>query len=142
VEVKVGDAFQLGRYELRVLDLKQGETSNYSWDHAVIGVSAGGTSLGTLEPERRFYTSSQQGSSEVSIRRRLNEDLYLNFAGMNQDNTKAVIQAYVFPLVSWIWIGFWVLVMGTLICLVPSRVWAKARPGEPESVEELALVER
>ena len=142
VEVKVGDAFQLGRYELRVLDLKQGESPNYSWDHAVIGISAGGTSLGTLEPERRFYTSSQQGSSEVSIRRRLNEDLYLNFAGMNQDNTKAVIQAYVFPLVSWIWIGFWVLVMGTLICLVPSRVWLKARPGEPESVEELALVER
>jgi cytochrome c-type biogenesis protein CcmF len=142
VEVKVGDAFQLGRYELRVLDLRQGESTNYSWDHAVIGVSAGGTSLGTLEPERRFYTSSQQGSSEVSIRRRLNEDLYLNFAGMNQENTKAVIQAYVFPLVSWIWIGFWVLVMGTLICLVPSRVWVKARPGEPESVEELALVER
>ena len=61
---------------------------------------------------------------------------------MNQDNTKAVIQAYVFPLVSWIWIGFWVLVMGTLICLTPSRVWAKARPGEQDSAEELALVER
>ena len=142
VEVKLGDTFELGRYELKVLDLKQGATANYSWDHAVIGVSASGTSLGTLEPERRFYTSSQQGSSEVSIRRRLNEDLYLNFAGMNQDNTKAVIQAYVFPLVSWIWIGFWVLVMGTLICLIPSRVWVKASPGETEPVEELELVER
>ena len=132
VEVKVGDAFHLGRYELQVLDLNQGETQNYTWNHAVMRVSAGGTSLGTLEPERRFYAASQQGSSEVSIRRRLNEDLYLNFAGMNQDNTKAVIQAYVFPLVSWIWIGFYVLVMGTLICLTPSRVWVKASPGEPE----------
>jgi cytochrome c-type biogenesis protein CcmF len=132
VEVKIGDKFPLGRYELQVLDLNQGETQNYTWNHAVIGVSAGGTSLGTLEPERRFYAASQQGSSEVSIRRRLNEDLYLNFAGMNQDDTKAVIQAYVFPLVSWIWIGFYVLVMGTLICLTPSRVWAKARAGEPE----------
>ncbi len=36
---------------------------------------------------------------------RPNEDLYLNFGGMSDDNQRAVIQAYVFPLVSWIWIG-------------------------------------
>jgi hypothetical protein len=57
-----------------------------------------------LNPERRVYASSQQPTSEVSIRRRLNEDLYLNFASMSQtDANKAIIQAYVFPLVSWIW---------------------------------------
>ena len=53
---------------------------------------------------------------------RPNEDLYLNFGGMSDDNKRAVIQAYVFPLVSWIWIGGLVLVGGTLICLVPSKV--------------------
>jgi cytochrome c-type biogenesis protein CcmF len=85
-------------------------------------VSLGGKSLGTLEPEHRFYKSSQQPTSEVAIRRRLNEDLYINFAGPSTDNTKAVVQAYVFPLVSWIWIGFWVLAMGTLVCLIPSKI--------------------
>ena len=74
-----------------------------------------------MEPERRLYKSSQQGTSEVAIRRRLNEDLYLNFAGINDDGSKAVIQAYVFPLVSWIWIGFLVFIAGTLICLVPKK---------------------
>ncbi len=29
--------------------------------------------------------------------------------------------AYVFPLVSWIWIGYWVVLIGTLICLIPSK---------------------
>ena len=57
----------------------------------------------------------------MAIWRRLNEDLYLNFAGSSEGTNKAVIQAYVFPLVSWIWIGFWVLVFGTLVCLVPSK---------------------
>ena len=33
-----------------------------------------------------------------------------------------MIQAYVFPLVCWIWIGFWVLLIGTIICLIPSKV--------------------
>jgi cytochrome c-type biogenesis protein CcmF len=51
--------------------------------------------------------------------------LYLNFAGMTEDNSKAVIQAYVFPLVSWIWLGFWLLVSGTFICLLPSKTKVK-----------------
>ncbi len=78
--------------------------------------------LGTLEPEKRFYTASKQGTSEVGLRARLNEDLYLNFGGMSDDQQRAVMQAYVFPLVSWIWIGGLVLIGGTLICLVPSKV--------------------
>jgi len=50
----------------------------------------------------------------------LNEDLYLNFAGMNGD--RPVIQSYVFPLVSWIWVGALTLIFGTLVALVPSKV--------------------
>ena len=85
-------------------------------------VSKNGEVLGTLEPEKRFYMASRQGTSEVGIRQRPNEDLYLNFGGMSDDNQRAVIQAYVFPLVSWIWIGGLVLIGGTLICLVPSKI--------------------
>jgi len=141
-EVKIGDSFSLGRYQLLVRELRQGDNPNYAWDHAVIDVSSGGAPLGTLEPERRMYRSSQQSTSEVAIRRRLNEDLYLNFAGMTEDNSKAVIQAYVFPLVSWIWLGFWLLVSGTLICLVPSKTRVKrARTGLKGTAEEYAAVQ-
>ncbi len=72
-------------------------------------------------PERRVYIASKQPTSEVAIRRRPNEDLYVNFAGMSADNSKAVIQAYVFPLVTWIWGGYWVVLSGTIICLIPSK---------------------
>ena len=59
---------------------------------------------------------------------RSNEDLYLNFAGNSNEEqdskapAKLVLQAYVFPLVSCIWAGFWVLFFGTIICLVPSKI--------------------
>jgi len=123
VEVRMGDTFRIGRYDLRVLDLREGDNENYSWQHAVIEVRRNGEPAGTLEPERRFYKSSEQATSEVAIRRRLNEDLYLNYAGLsNEDPSKAVIQAYVFPLVSWIWIGFATLIFGSLICLIPSKI--------------------
>ncbi len=122
-EVTIGDRFQIGRYELQVKQVTDGDTPNYSWQKAQVGVYVGGQYLGDLNPERRVYGSSGQPTSEVSIRRRLNEDLYLNFASMSQtDANKAIIQAYIFPLVSWIWIGFYALLFGTLVCLIPSKV--------------------
>jgi cytochrome c-type biogenesis protein CcmF len=121
-ELNTGDTMQIGAYSLRMIDLQQGQNDNYQWHRATMQVSKGGDVLGTLEPEKRFYTASRQGTSEVGIRQRPNEDLYLNFGGMSDDNQRAVIQAYIFPLVSWIWIGGLVLIGGTLICLIPSKV--------------------
>jgi cytochrome c-type biogenesis protein CcmF len=122
-EVKIGEHIQLGNYDLQVKQVLDGDNPNYSWQRAVIAASKNGESLGELTPERRVYVSSQQPTSQVSIRRRLNEDLYLNFASMSQtDPTAAIIQVYIFPLVSCIWVGFYVLLFGTLICLVPSKV--------------------
>jgi len=120
-EMAVGERAAIGRYQLELRELRQGENENYSWDHAVIRVFNGGQSVAVLEPERRFYKASRQPTSEVAIRRGLHEDLYLNFAGFSDDNRRAVVQAYVFPLVSWIWIGFAVLVLGGLVCLTPSK---------------------
>jgi cytochrome c-type biogenesis protein CcmF len=122
LEVPRGGTMEIGRYTLRVTDIKEGENDNYIWQHAVIQVSKGGEHLYEMRPERRVYKASRQGSAEVAIRRHINEDLYINFASMTEDGQQAVIQAYVFPLVSWIWIGFWVLLIGTWICLVPSKV--------------------
>jgi cytochrome c-type biogenesis protein CcmF len=121
-EVRLGDHIRLGHYDLRVAAVNHGEHPNYTWDRATVEVSKDGSPLGSLTPERRFYPASNQGTSEVAIRRRLNEDVYLNFAGMSDDGQRAVIQAYINPLVSWVWIGYWVLLVGTLICLVPSKV--------------------
>jgi cytochrome c-type biogenesis protein CcmF len=128
-EVKIGDRFQLGAYTLHVKQVTDGDNPNFSWQRATIAAYKHGDYLGDLTPERRVYASSQQPTSEVSIRRRLHEDLYLNFASMSQsDPDKAIIQAYVFPLVSCIWAGFYVLLFGTLICLIPSKVkYAYAR---------------
>ncbi len=122
-DVKVGDKFSIGRYDLKIRDLLDGDNDNYTWRKAAVDIFVGGDQIGTLEPEQRVYKASRQPTSEVAIRRRLNEDLYLNFAGVTNDGRNlAIIQSYVFPLVSWIWVGFYVLMAGTLICLVPPKV--------------------
>jgi len=121
-ELNKGGRMTVGAYTLRMVDLEQGENANYIWQRATIEPSKNGAVLAMLEPEKRIYRASRQSTSEVGIRQRPNEDLYLNFGGMSDDNQRAVIQAYVFPLVSWIWIGGLVLIGGTLVCLAPSKV--------------------
>jgi len=119
-EVNKGGTMQVGSYTLKVEDLTQGETPDYIWDTAILQVSKNGKAIGTMEPTRRFYKSSQQATAEVALRSRLNEDLYINYATRDGDN--ATLQSYVFPLVSWIWIGVVTLIGGTLIALIPSKV--------------------
>jgi cytochrome c-type biogenesis protein CcmF len=121
-EVAPNGSTDVGHYHLRIASIQSGENDTYAWQRLAVDVSRNGTALGTLFPERRLYKASQQPTSEVSIRRRLNEDFYINFAGLSADNKRAVIQAYVFPLVSWIWMGFWVLAFGTIVCLIPNKV--------------------
>lgn len=126
VQVSAGQQFQLGGYEMKVREIVNGENDNYAWSHSKVDVYQGGKLVHTLEPERRAYKASRQPTSEVAIWHRLNEDVYLNFAGL--ENDKAVIQAYIFPLVSWVWIGFWVLFAGTIICLIPPKKKGVLRP--------------
>jgi len=121
-ELNNGDAMKIGHYDLKMVNLEHGENDNYTWDRATIDVFKDGEGLGLLRPEKRLYKASRQSTSEVGIRVRLNEDLYLNFGGMSDDNQRAVIQAFVNPLVTWIWIGGLVLIGGTLICLVPAKI--------------------
>src|SRR5579875_2540046 len=113
---------RFGRYDLKLLSVNNGENGNYEFSHAVLDVLQNGQEIDQLEPEVRFYKSSQQQSSIIGIRRRLNEDLYVNYSGVLPDNSKAIFQMYVFPLVSWIWIGYWVLLFGTIVCLIPGKV--------------------
>jgi cytochrome c-type biogenesis protein CcmF len=97
-----------------------GEDDNMLWQRASIDVYERGQPAGGMEPQREVYKSSRQSVGRVDIRHGWNEDLYVNFSGVAEEGT-AEIEAYLFPLVSWLWIGAVVLVAGTLIAMVPAR---------------------
>jgi cytochrome c-type biogenesis protein CcmF len=119
-EVSKGDVLQVGAYTLKVSDLTEGDTPNYEWETAILEVAKNGKPIGTMEPTRRFFKAAQQATAIIALRSGLNEDLYINYAA--RTDNKATLQAYVFPLVEWIWIGVLTLILGTFVCLVPSKV--------------------
>ncbi len=118
----LNQSVRFGHYDLKLLSVTNGDNANYESSHATLEVYRNGQVIDQLDPEIRLYKSSQEQASMVGIRRRLNEDLYVNFSGISPDNTKGIFQMYVFPLVSWVWIGYWVILFGTIICLIPGKV--------------------
>jgi len=121
VEIQKGDVVSLGHYQLTLMDVQQGQNENYRWQKIIVDASKNGEHFATLEPEKRLYLAKKEPASQVDIRRRPSEDLYINFAGLSDDGGKVVMEAYIFPLVSWIWMGYWVTLAGTIVCLIPSK---------------------
>jgi cytochrome c-type biogenesis protein CcmF len=111
-----------GGYDFKLVSVNDGDLPNYQFSHATVEVSHRGKLLSTLEEEMRSYKANQEQMSIPGIRRRINEDVYINYAGLSQDNTKAIFQLYVFPLVTLIWGSFYILLLGTIICLIPGKV--------------------
>ncbi len=119
-EVNVGDRFTVGRYDFECLAVDEIEDPNWVGLKVTLAVNRNGRPLGTLYPEKRFYTASEQATSEVRIRTSPKEDLYVVFAGMNEGNAKAVIQVWINPLVTWVWIGGMVMALGTIVTILPN----------------------
>jgi len=117
-----GDILQVGNYMLRCDGLTTGDTPNYEYTRALITVTKNGEAFTTMHPEKRFYKASQQPTSHVAIHPTLSEDLYVVLAGIDQDTGKGIIQVFVNPLVSWVWLGGLVTLLGTLLSMVPSRI--------------------
>ena len=138
-----GDLLQVKDYTLRCQSLTQGDNPNYIYERAVLTVVKDGRALGTIHPERRFYKASQQPISHVAVKPSLKEDLYVVVAGQDQDTGKAVIEIFINPLVSWVWMGGFVVFLGTLLAMVPSRVEGEMaeikRPSEAAVEEKRAL---
>ena len=140
-DMVVGDRMQLGRFTLEMREIAVSDNPNYSSQKAFLTISRGGQQMGELVPERRFYKSSQQPTTEVAIRPMINRDLmngdvYIVFEGMAEDKQHAVMSAHLNPLVNWIWVGGLVLVLGTLIALLPSLPSGGTAPSQSKTVRK------
>jgi cytochrome c-type biogenesis protein CcmF len=131
MEMGFGDRMDIGGYTLVCRSFTQDDNPNYGSEWAVLDVFRGGKQIATMYPERRFYKASQQTATMVADRSTLKEDLYLVYEGQNQDTGRPIIKAHLNPLVMWIWIGVWIMIVGTALALVPNaapvRVTAPAR---------------
>ena len=136
--IKLGESFEIGRYEIQLKDLVEQVNSNYS---ALVGTllikhRESGEILGELYPEQRVYFTSKETTSEVDIRMTLYEDLYVALGGLEAvggtipdlTKTRATFKVFVNPMQLWLWVGSLLLMFGTALVLIPqsSKVAVKS----------------
>jgi cytochrome c-type biogenesis protein CcmF len=142
ITVNKGEQFEVGRYTLHYSGVTSSEDDHIALQAATVEVYADGKQIATMHPEKRLYKRQNQPTTEVAIRPTLREDLYVVFGSYDAPSELATFQVFVNPLLSWIWIGGIVLVLGTCITMAPNpaerRAVALARAPTPLTGETVA----
>ncbi|MGZ4319710.1 MAG: heme lyase CcmF/NrfE family subunit [Gaiellaceae bacterium] len=126
-----GQSMTVAGYTLAYRSFQTKKGPNSTESRALLAVSRGKHSLGTLDPGKNFYPVEQQTSNEVAIRPNwaTGEDLYVIADQINADGS-VYFKVLVKPAVNLIWLAGFVFVLGSVIAL-----WPDAR-------EERRLAER
>ena len=121
VTLKKGESLQLGRYQVRFDELSAWQEPHRFVVQGSFTVFNSNQKIAEMRPAKRFYPAEQQPIGTVDVRSTAREDLYLVLSSFAQDGTTATVKALVRPLVMWIWLGGWVMVLGSLIAIWPDR---------------------
>jgi cytochrome c-type biogenesis protein CcmF len=126
-----GQSATLGGYEVRLLSVAKANGPNYETTIGKFDISVGGAHIDEMVAERRFYPSPGSDTTEAAIRVRPLDILYVTLG--EQAATGAwTVRMYHHPLVSWIWSGCVIMVLGGLLSLSDRRLRVGApRRGSP-----------
>ncbi len=135
VSLVPGESVTLHGHTLKYVGPRIEVDDNKRMVFADVDVFDGARYTGRLSPAKFIYRKQpEMPTSEVAISHGLREDVYVVVGTITPaDRNVATFQLHVNPLVSWIWIGCVVLILGSVVCLWPSvvpqesRAWAGAR---------------
>jgi len=118
--INVGQTVTVKDYQITYNDLRQKRSGENMIIYADLIVSKADQSIGNMTPQKVFYPTQKQPSTEVALYSTWLEDLYIILTGWEMDGT-ASLKILVNPLVKWIWTGGYVLILGTIFALWPGR---------------------
>ena len=128
--LRVGQSMRFGAYELQFQKIEDAEGPNYQAQRGTAIVTKGGLPVCIATPERRFYPTGGQTTSEVHICPRGLDDIYivLGEGRMGPQGPVWLIRAYDNPWVRLIFLGPLILAIGGVVSLSDRRLrFAAAR---------------
>jgi cytochrome c-type biogenesis protein CcmF len=117
----VGETTELAGYQFRFDGLQASEESNHFKVVGRFSVSRNGSRPALMQPTKKFYPQETSPIAGVDYTLGLWEDLYLVLGDFTRDGRQATVKVQVNRLVTLIWIGGFVLTLGTALALVPER---------------------
>jgi cytochrome c-type biogenesis protein CcmF len=119
--VQPGSVISLGPYSVTFTQILGLTGPNYQTQTAELALyDDRGNFLSMMMPEKRFYPAEKQVTTEAAIRSSFLGDVYA-VLGDGDDNKGYTIRLYHKPLVSWIWGGAAIMVLGGVIAACGRR---------------------
>jgi cytochrome c-type biogenesis protein CcmF len=139
--MKPGQQATVGRFTIRHDALRLTDDGQKQMITGHFTVFEDGREVDRMYPAKWYFRKhEEQPTTEVAIRRRLSEDLYLVMPAFDLKDQSASLQVVVNPLVNWIWVGFGVMALGTFIALLPERALSFALAKVPSDAVTTSLV--
>ena len=114
------DHLSIGRYLIQFEGLKGTQQPTHFRVEGSFRVFHQGTEWGVLSPALKFFPTQQSPIGRAVHRSTPSEDVYLILSGFSDLNqNQATLKVLVRPLVVWIWIGGFVIALGTLLAILP-----------------------
>ena len=130
--LKPGQTVKAGDVTARLDALRVTDDGQKQMVTAHLTVTKDGQEVGKMYPARWFFRKHEDmPTTEVAIRRSFSEDIYLVLAAFEPGEQSATVELVVNPLVNWLWFGFGVVGLGTLIALLPEATFAFAAANAP-----------
>ncbi|MGN6107503.1 MAG: cytochrome c-type biogenesis CcmF C-terminal domain-containing protein [Kofleriaceae bacterium] len=111
---------------------------------AQVSIWEDGEYVGTVYPAKWDFRKGAEATTEVAIKVRPAEDVYVVLTGYDTATKLGNFRVFINPLISWVWIGTVILVLGTFICLLPQslleRLWGGRRNTRVGRAGEIALI--
>jgi cytochrome c-type biogenesis protein CcmF len=120
VRMAVGDSTSAGGYQFKFLGVSEVRGPNYVAARARIEVSRDGSTVRTMEPEKRVYLVQRMPMTEAALDPGLFRDLYVSL-GEPVDERSWIVRVQHKPLINWIWGGCLLMAMGGLMAAADRR---------------------
>ncbi len=128
--VQIGETFPLGRYEVRLDEVREVEGPNYLSTMGFLTVFKDGAVVTEVTPEKRIYPVAGMPTTEAAIDYGILRDLYIVLGDRQQSGGWAV-RSYVEPFANWLWGGCLLMAFGGLLSLTDRRYRVAAGASKP-----------
>ena len=120
-----GESLALGRFTLRFERISVSEQPSHARVEAAFKVFNDQHDVGVLRPALKIFPGRQSPIGRAVLKMGWKEDLYVILSGFSElQASQATVKVLLRPLVTWIWVGGGVIVIGALLTLWPFRAKA------------------